>query len=106
MKELFPWFSRQLLAVLPFEEYFQITGTASEDLGVVLDEKAVFQAQSTRLKNVWLAGPEFDRGLELLSQLATEWRLLDILTEVRAKETHRDRAVHPAGNGRNMDLPK
>ncbi|MDZ4676646.1 MAG: hypothetical protein SGI74_03970 [Oligoflexia bacterium] len=106
LESLFPWFSKQLSAVLPFEEYFQTQDLSHDDLAVVFDESCAFAKHTTRLKNVWLGGPVYDRGLELLSRLATEMRLLTQLSEVKQKESKRDRALYAPRNGQNLDNSK
>jgi len=103
---LFPWFSRNLVAVFPFEEYFHSLDAISDDLAIVYDKKNKFKETHSHLKNVIQMGPETDRGLELLSQLATEYRLLKLLSKNRNKELKRDRTLHPPRNGENMVQPK
>jgi hypothetical protein len=103
---LFPWFSKRLVAVFPFEEYFHSPGAIRDDLAIVYNDTNKFKASGSRLKNVTQMGPGADRGLELLSQLATEYRMLNQLSEIRKKELKRDRALHPPRNGENMVQPK
>jgi hypothetical protein len=102
LESLFPWFSRRLTAVLPFEEYFKSQELIHDDMALVFDEDSPFATHRTRLKNVWMAGPAYDRGLELLSKLATEMRLLALLNDVKQKESKGDRALHAPRNGQNL----
>jgi len=103
---LFPWFSKRLVAVFPFEEYFHSPGAIRDDLAIVYDKANKFKPSPSRLKNIIQMGPGADRGLELLSQLATEYRLLNQLSEIRKKELKRDRTLHPPRNGENLVQPK
>lgn len=103
--ELFPWFTKRLVAVFPFEEYFHSPGDVRDDLAVVYDKKNNFKPHDSHLKNVTMMSPGLDRGLELLSQLASEYRLLNQLAEIRKKELKRDRALHPPRDGENLVKP-
>lgn len=102
LSQLFPWFKINLMATFPFEEYFHSPEASHDDLAIVFDKKNKFRNAKIHLKNVFTMGTASDRGLELLSQLATESRLLTQLTEIRNKEIKRDRTLHPPRNGENM----
>jgi hypothetical protein len=107
LSQLFPLFSKRLVAVFPFEEYFQTPELVLDDLAVVFKEVNGLGDPRTRLKNVWLMGPSQDRGLEVLSQLATEFRMLHRMAEFRKKELKKsDRKIHTARDGRNLVAPK
>ncbi|MCC6277981.1 MAG: hypothetical protein IT289_08715 [Oligoflexia bacterium] len=104
--ELFPFFSSHLQSVQPFEDYFESKEHTRDFLALVYDKKVGFVPVRHRYKNVWFAGPGHDRGLELLSRLATEHRLLTQLAVLRQKEIDRDRKIHAARNGGNLATQK
>ncbi len=99
LKTFFPYFERDLVVAISIDDFPQIT---SDNLGIVYAKSAVPNGKTRKFPNLWLAGPEFDRGFELLSQLATENRTLETLEQVKAKEQRRDRALHSPRNGRDM----
>jgi hypothetical protein len=102
----FPWFLKQLISSLPFEEHLLTQDLSHDDLAFAFSAKNTFKSQTTRLKNVYLAGPEFDEGLEFLSQLATEMKLLEKLAAIRLKELPRDRTIHTPRNGQSLGQSK
>lgn len=106
MERMLPLFSKNKVKTFSFEEYLKNFDDFGDDFAVVYEGTSGFENARGRLKNVWLAGPGFDRGLELLSQLATEFRLFNKLVEVHTKESRRDRSVHSSRNGADMVSPK
>jgi hypothetical protein len=99
---LFPHFSKNLISTVGFEDYLLKNEFTHDDVPFVFEAENPFRSQSTRIKNAYLAGPGFDRGLELLSQLGTELRLLEKLAVIRMKELPRDRTLHPPRNGQGL----
>jgi hypothetical protein len=106
LKELFPYFGLNTKSVQPFEDYFGIEHQTRDFLAIVYDPKVGFEPVRHKFKNVYFAGPGFDRGFELLSRLATEYRLLVGLADIRQKEIDRDRKIRSSRNEQDMGSAK
>ncbi len=103
LSSVIPRFTKDMIAAVPFEEYFELKNLTHDDVAVVFDEKTMDQSISTRFKNMWYIGPENDKALYLMSGLNAETELLATLSAIRSKELKRDRKVHTPRNGPAVD---
>lgn len=102
MRELFPRFSDELVAVRPFEEYFGSSDVGRDDVAMVYDDTTGFSGSRSRIRNMWLCGPERDRNLSLLGGLFTESKIFEELKLIRNKELRRDRKIQPPPDGESV----
>jgi hypothetical protein len=100
---MIPMFTERTLEFHPFEEVDGYKAPRFDDRPFVRKSDSLSLPFHLKMKNVFFAAPENDRGFELLSALASELRVYDHFKKIALKkEQKRDRKIHSSRNGKDL----
>jgi len=102
LEQFVPYFKERVVQFHSFEE-LQKKNQRFEDRPLVRKSANLDLPIQLRMKNVYFAAPENDRGFEFLSALASELRVYDHFKKIALKkEKQRDRKIHSSRNGKSL----